>query len=55
MIERFYILMVILFGLTALITSLCLDQYEAGVRVGYEKGLEDGIQLTNEVNEEDNN
>lgn len=42
-----------LIGLAALIANLCADSYEQGARHGYDKGLEDGIRMTNEVLEED--
>lgn len=42
-----------LIGLAALIADLCADSYEHGARNGYDKGLEDGIRMTNEVLEED--
>lgn len=38
-----------LIGLAALIADLCADSYEQGARKGYDKGLEDGIRMTNEV------
>lgn len=38
-----------LFGLAALIANLMADSYEQGARHGYDKGLEDGIRMTNEV------
>ena len=53
MTEKAIMLMVILVTLAGIIVSICLDHYETGLHVGYEKGLEDGIRLTNEVNEEE--
>ena len=41
-----------LFGLAALIANLMADSYEQGARHGYDKGLEDGIRMTNEVLQE---
>ena len=52
MTDKLFILLVALFGLAALMASFCADYYEAGVRAGYERGLEDGIRITNEVIEE---
>lgn len=42
-----------LIGLAVLIADLCVDSYEDGARKGYNKGLEDGIRMTNEVLKED--
>lgn len=38
--------------LAAIIADLCADSYEHGARNGYDKGLEDGIRMTNEVLQE---
>ena len=42
-----------LIGLAALIADLCADSYEHGARKGYDRGLEDGIRMTNEVLKEE--
>ena len=44
-----YFLMYFLGGLALLMAEFCSDAYEAGVRNGYDKGLEDGIRLTNKA------
>lgn len=47
--DKVGILLILLVAISAVIGSICADQYEAGARAGYEKGLEDGIRMTNEV------
>lgn len=49
MFDKVGILLILLVAISAAIGSICADQYEAGARAGYEKGLEDGIRMTNEV------
>jgi hypothetical protein len=47
--DKIVVLLVLLVAISAAIGSICADHYEAGARAGYEKGLEDGIRMTNEV------
>lgn len=47
------ILLYIIGGVALIMAEFCADAYEAGARNGYDKGLEDGIRLTNEVLQEE--
>lgn len=52
MTDKLLILLYIIAGFAFIAAEFWADSYEAGARAGYDKGLEDGIRLTNEVNEE---
>lgn len=49
MIMKVSILLIIIIAGAFGISDIFADQYEEGARAGYEKGLADGIRLTNEV------
>lgn len=49
MFDKVGILLILLVAISAAIGSIFADHYEAGARAGYDKGLEDGIRMTNEV------
>ena len=55
MTDNLFILIYILAGLAFIFAEFWADSYEAGARAGYDKGLEDGIRITNEVIEEEAN
>ena len=49
MTDKLILFLYIMGGLALIFAEFWADSYEAGVRSGYDKGLEDGIRLTNEV------
>ena len=53
MTDKLILFLYIMGGLALIFAEFCADSYDAGVRSGYDKGLEDGIRMTNEVLEED--